>query len=134
MTLQERQEKMKVIFDEVLALTQVKVADYSPPDDSFKAMQAVERVGLHSTEEGILGRVYEKLDRIINMLKSGKAPEVKDEPTSQTLRDCIGHLALLIIWIEQPKGFNLNARLRTCDEHEWGTIDRAFQPCAPTKL
>lgn len=88
----------KESFEEV-ELTKKKNADYADKSNAFLNFNAIEYLtnGDITTEEGIIVRITDKLQRSINMLK--REAKVKDEAVIDTLRDLSVYAKILRIYL-----------------------------------
>lgn len=71
-----------------------KNVDYAEVEDIFGNLDTCEKVGLCTTESGILIRIFDKLSRITKLLKREAA--VRDESLEDSAIDTINYLILLL--------------------------------------
>lgn len=83
------------------ALMKAKNTDYAR-DEIFGNLDVCERVGLCSTEYGIIIRIFDKLSRLKNVLAMGEG-FVKDESIEDTIVDLINYSVLMAAKQEQRK-------------------------------
>lgn len=93
MEINERNKKMKIIFDECLALSKRKGKDYTGGEDSLANLRVF---GF----KGIIIRLFDKLYRLKSIEESGKV-EVLDETIDDTLMDIIIYAALAKILLRE---------------------------------
>ncbi len=77
------------------ALLARKNSDYATERDQFANLEMCERMGLCSTEHGILIRITDKLTRIGNLLSKGGDPAVLNESLQDTCDDVVNYMVLL---------------------------------------
>jgi hypothetical protein len=95
MGLMENYEKyQKTMFD----ILKRKNADYSGKEDTYANFQYCEKLGLCSTEAGIMVRISDKMTRISNLLKQDA--KVKEETIKDTLLDMANYAMILASYIE----------------------------------
>ena len=90
----ERDELIKNLMAEDLALCQKKGADYSPEDDCLANLKEFGLVG-------IVVRLSDKFARLKNLVQSGKQPQ--NESLRDTLRDIRIYSYLAEILMENKK-------------------------------
>jgi len=102
MTQEKYLAALSELFDNALVLTKAKSTDYSGPNDAFANFQLIETLtqGKITAEMGIVVRMSDKLQRISNLLLSGKA-EVKDERVADTCKDLMIYAAILHIMTQE---------------------------------
>ena len=92
-------EEIEELYKNNLEIIQQKNSDYAnSSDDPLRNFKAVEKLGICSTETGMLVRMTDKFMRIINLiekLQNGDKEAVKDETIQDTISDFINYLALL---------------------------------------
>ena len=99
-----REEFMRELMNnqlEDIKIVEKKNADYADGEDPFQNFRVVERIGLCSTELGIMVRLTDKLQRCANLLK--REAEVKDESIADTLSDARNYLNILQVYLEKEK-------------------------------
>ena len=81
-------------------LTTAKNSDYAGEKDAFQNFRLIETLseGNISTEDGILTRMSDKFQRVINLLQRNKQ-HVSDESVLDTLRDISVYAKILRIYI-----------------------------------
>jgi len=97
MTIQEREEAIKAIFEEeLIPLLRTKGHDYSGNEDS---LSNIRDFGI----PGLIVRIGDKYHRLKNFCFSGQLL-VKDENVEDTLKDVINYsfLALILRRLEKP--------------------------------
>ena len=92
--LEQFQKEIQLLYE----LTNKKNQDYSGQDEAFKNLFAPERLGLVSTEKGILVRMCDKFQRAINLIE--KEGKVKDEKIQDTLQDLADYSIILKIHLD----------------------------------
>lgn len=85
-------------------ICKAKNQDYSGGGEcsAFNNFMIVEHKGVCSTEAGFLVRMEDKMMRINNIIKSGKAA-VKDESVSDTLMDLANYSILMMGYLKSKK-------------------------------
>jgi len=78
-----------------------KNRDYAQGDDTFQNFRMVEDAGLITVEEGIVVRMSDKMQRIINLLNDDAA--VEDETIEDTLSDLRNYANILQVYLEEEK-------------------------------
>lgn len=89
------------LHDEAMEISIRKNNDYAGEGDPFKNFTMCEKIGICSTEKGILVRMTDKLQRIANLLD--KEAQVKDESINDTLSDLANYALILRVYIESKK-------------------------------
>lgn len=95
---------------EELRLTRAKNTDYANTENAFQNFNGIEyfSAGSITTEQGIIVRMTDKFQRVINLINRPKNIEaVKDESIIDTLRDISVYAKILRIYI-QTKVSNAN--------------------------
>lgn len=88
---------------EMMETTKQKNNDYSSAtDNAFGNLSAVERLGIATTEKGILVRMTDKISRI-NTFIQGHRYQVKDESVMDTLKDLANYTILLAAVIKDKQ-------------------------------
>jgi len=84
-----------------LAIMEAKNHDYAGEsgDTPFANFEIVEKMGLCSTEHGMVVRMADKFMRIVSFVKSGSL-SVKDESVRDTIIDLRNYLVLLAAYME----------------------------------
>lgn len=85
------------IFNECYGLLQTKNADYASDDDAFRNFRLCESTGITTVERGILVRMSDKFQRIVNLIDG--EPAVKDEKIDDTIKDLINYSVILLSWL-----------------------------------
>lgn len=81
----------------IAELLESKNADYGGIDgDVLENIKMCQMLDICAAEQGILIRMTDKYKRLINLLKGKEGPKVKSETTTDTIRDLIGYLILLM--------------------------------------
>ncbi len=93
--LEENQEKD-------LEIVQAKNQDYADGDDPFQNFRMVEDAGFVTVEEGIVVRLSDKMQRIMNLIQADEAA-VEDEALADTLSDARNYLNILQVYLEEEK-------------------------------
>lgn len=99
MKIEDRQTRMKNIFNDALVLATMKGKDYSGDEDSLANLRVF---GL----KGIIIRLFDKLYRLKNIEEAGNVA-VKSETVQDTLIDTIVYSALAIILLGEHGLFEL---------------------------
>lgn len=92
------QMSLAATFDQCLAISRKKNADYADVGDPFKNFRACEALGV-TLEKGIIVRMSDKLVRAANLLE--RPAQVLDESLEDTLRDLINYSAILIAYLQK---------------------------------
>lgn len=87
------------IFEECIRIMKRKNSDYGAGDDPLKNFRMVENSGLCRMETGIVVRMSDKFQRVINLLE--KEPSVKEESIQDTLVDLINYAAILMFTLNR---------------------------------
>src|SRR5690606_34392355 len=88
---------------EMVETIKQKNNDYSSAmDNAFGNLSAVERLGIATTEKGILVRMTDKISRI-NTFIQGHRYQVKDESVMDTLKDLANYTILLAAVIKDKQ-------------------------------
>ncbi|MCK9369543.1 hypothetical protein M0R04_06520 [Candidatus Dojkabacteria bacterium] len=98
-------EKFRERLEEAYKLTRAKNSDYAKEADAFANFTQAEKLGVCTTEQGILVRMSDKLQRAVNLLSKG--PDVKSESMNDTLMDLAVYALILSIYVEW-KGQQIN--------------------------
>jgi len=96
-TKPELLELAEQTFESSFALMSRKNDDYSTretDDDALKNFRGVEALGITTTENGVFVRLFDKVNRIANFLKTGVL-SVTDESVDDTIQDAINYLVIL---------------------------------------
>lgn len=91
----ENYEKYQKQMNDILKR---KNADYSGKEDTYANFQYCEKLGLCTTEVGIMVRISDKMTRISNLLKQDA--QVKEESIKDTLLDMANYAMILASYIE----------------------------------
>lgn len=103
MTKQEYFEFHKACCDKMVEVTRAKNADYTgASDDPFANFARVEVIGVCSTEQGFLTRMFDKFSRITSFVQKGVL-QVKDESVTDTLIDLANYCILMAGYIESKR-------------------------------
>lgn len=103
MTKQEYMTFFEEQLTKMLAITKAKNADYTGVgDDPFANFTRVERLGICSTEQGFLTRMFDKFSRIISFTQKGVL-QVKDESVEDTLLDLSIYCLLMLGYVVAKK-------------------------------
>ena len=78
-----------------------KNADYAGPRGEYNNFEYCEKLGICSTEAGLMVRISDKMTRISNLLKQDA--QVKDESIHDTLLDMANYAMILASYIEDKK-------------------------------
>lgn len=95
----------KQLTDRALAISCKKNHDYcgtNANDNPFANLQLVEKMGICSTEVGLLCRISDKLSRINSFLQQGVLL-VEDEAISDTVLDLVNYSILLAAVISDKR-------------------------------
>lgn len=104
MTREEFMTYYKECLDRMQATTIAKNADYTAGDDDpFFNFTRVEAVGIASTEQGFLTRMFDKFARVTTFVKKGVLL-VKDETVEDTLIDLANYSLLMAGYIRSRRG------------------------------
>lgn len=92
-----------------LKITKAKNADYASPEDAFQNLGLIEKLtdGKTSTEQGLIVRMTDKLQRITNLLS--REAEVEDETIADTLLDLSNYADILNIYLKHKGNKRLNS-------------------------
>ena len=91
------------LTDEMISLSEKKNADYTGDDDNpFSNFEAVEKLGICTTEQGFMTRITDKMKRIVGYINTGSL-KVKDESIKDTLQDLCNYTILLAGYLESKK-------------------------------
>lgn len=102
MTHKEFMTNARAFFDECLRTLDEKGQDYAGEDDAFKNFRFCEKIGICTSETGVLHRIGEKLCRVINL--RNRSPKVSEEPKPKTVVDIVNYLFILTqIWEEDAR-------------------------------
>ena len=86
----------KSACDKMHAICSAKNKDYAGPggDDAFANFTRVEKMGIATTEQGMLTRMTDKLSRLASFANAGTLA-VKDESATDTLLDLANYCILM---------------------------------------
>lgn len=73
-----------------------KASDYSGLQDVNRNIKACEMVGICTAEQGVMIRLFDKFQRLSNLIKPGVNAKVKDESVEDTIHDARNYLAILL--------------------------------------
>lgn len=103
MTKLEYMDFHKACCDKMVAVTKAKNADYTgTSDDPFANFSRVESIGICSTEQGFLTRMFDKFSRITSFVQKGVL-QVKDESVEDTLIDLANYCILMAGYIRSRR-------------------------------
>src|SRR5512135_1338497 len=102
MTNKEMFRSMERTFRECLGIVHKKNADYAKAEDAFLNFRFSTLLGIDPAK-AILIRVTDKLARISNLLDKGGQGAVADEKITDTIRDGINYLAILLAMLEDTE-------------------------------
>jgi hypothetical protein len=89
--------------DKMVTITAAKNADYtSGSEDPFFNFTRVEAIGIASTEQGFLTRMFDKFARITTFVKKGVL-QVSDESVEDTLLDLANYCILMAGYLRQKR-------------------------------
>jgi len=99
MTKEEYFEFSADFFNECIAISRKKNADYTGgADDPFSNFTSIEVLGI-KTEQGFLTRMMDKMKRIASFVEQGQL-QVKDESVTDTLQDLANYACLFAGYIQ----------------------------------
>lgn len=101
MTQEEYLKKFKETTDLLVSIVSKKNQDYSVPDDAFANFRLCDTMGICKTEEGIVVRMSDKFQRIVNLLHKENA--VKDETINDSLLDLANYSLILYLYLQDQK-------------------------------
>lgn len=84
-----------------------KASDYSGDEDCNRNLMACEALGICQAEQGIMIRLFDKIQRLSNLLF--KEAKVKDESIQDTVHDARNYLAILLDIINEKKQAKLSS-------------------------
>jgi hypothetical protein len=103
MTRDEYLEFFNKCCEEMKALTAKKNSDYSGGSgDPFFNFTRIESIGIASTEQGFLTRMFDKFARISTFVQKGVL-QVPDESIEDTLKDLATYSLLFLGYIKHKK-------------------------------
>lgn len=104
MTQKRFLSRLRESYKKNVAISRRKNSDYADDKDAFKNFRLIEKLtgGRISTEDGILVRLTDKLQRIANLLT--RKEKVADEKIFDTLADASNYAMILKIYIEHERG------------------------------
>jgi len=103
MTRQEYLDFVKQESQSMLELLEKKNSDYcGSGEDAFHNLSGCERLGVCSTETGVIIRMFDKFSRLTSFVTQGSL-KVKDEAVEDTLRDVVGYSYLLLGYLKSKK-------------------------------
>jgi hypothetical protein len=88
-------EQIGAIFEQALEIAKKKNSDYASEEDPLLNLMLCERLGVSSAETGVLVRMTDKFQRLVNL--QSRDPKVSDESSEDTALDLINYLAILIV-------------------------------------
>ena len=87
----------------MIAVTKAKNADYTGTSlDPFANFSRVEAIGICSTEQGFLTRMFDKFSRVTSFVQKGVL-QVKDESVEDTLIDLANYAILMAGYIRSKR-------------------------------
>lgn len=103
MTREEFFKYQEETFNKLLELTRKKNADYAGSGgDAFNNFTRIETIGVATTEQGFLTRMFDKFSRIISFMQNGEL-QVKDESVEDTLLDLANYCVLMSGYLKSKK-------------------------------
>lgn len=100
----------------MVEITKAKNADYTGiGSDPFANFVRVEMLGICSTEQGFLTRMFDKFSRITSFVQKGEL-QVKDESVEDTLLDLSIYSLLMLGYIKSKKQSASLKQLEQCSE------------------
>ena len=99
MTQEEYLEKFKKTTDFLVSIVSKKNKDYSVPNDAFANFKLCDTMGICKTDEGIVVRMSDKFQRIVNLLHKENA--VKDETIKDSLLDLANYSIILYLYLNE---------------------------------
>lgn len=107
MNSEELQALQVAVHNKAEALLKAKNADYADQDDPFFNLSMCEKLGICSTEVGILVRMCDKISRMAKLLK--RPNKVVDEKIEDTALDLENYAFLFMAWGEEKRGRKLKS-------------------------
>lgn len=103
MTREEFFEYQSEVFDKLKALTRKKNTDYAGNGgDAFNNFTRIEAIGVATTEQGFLTRMFDKFSRVISFMQNGEL-QVKDESVEDTLLDLANYCVLMAGYLKSKR-------------------------------
>lgn len=103
MTKEEYMQFHQDCCAKMVAVTKAKNADYTGTSgDPFANFSRVESIGICSTEQGFLTRMFDKFSRITSFVQKGVL-QVKDESVEDTLIDLANYCILMAGYIRSKR-------------------------------
>lgn len=103
MTKQEYMDFHEACCKRMVEVTRAKNADYTGTSvDPFANFTRVESIGICSTEQGFLTRMFDKFSRITSFVQKGVL-QVKDESVEDTLIDLANYSILMAGFIRSKR-------------------------------
>lgn len=103
MTREEYMQFHENCCKRMVEITRKKNADYSGgSEDPFYNFSRVEAVGIASTEQGFLTRMFDKFARICSFVKKGIL-EVSEETVEDTLIDLANYAILMAGYLKSKR-------------------------------
>ena len=102
MNREEFKEELKENMRQDLEIVEAKNQDYADGEDPFQNFRMVEDAGFVTVEEGIVVRLSDKMQRIMNLVQADEAA-VNDESLTDTLSDARNYLNILQVYIENKR-------------------------------
>lgn len=98
--------------DRMIKITKAKNADYTGDSiDPFHNFSRVEAVGIASTEQGFLTRMFDKFARITSFVQKGVL-QVTDESVEDTLLDLANYCILMAGYIRMKRAKSSSESLK----------------------
>lgn len=90
-------------FDEMANTMEAKNADYAGSGEgAFHNFTMVEKLGITTTEQGILTRMTDKMTRITSLI-DGRDAKVKTEAIEDTLKDLANYSVILCAYLHDKR-------------------------------
>lgn len=103
MTREEYLKYHRDMCDRMVGITERKNSDYTGDSgDPFFNFTRVEAIGISSTEQGFLTRMFDKFARITTFVQKGVL-QVQDESVEDTLLDLANYCILMAGYIRAKK-------------------------------
>ena len=97
-------EEFDKVLNELRELLINKNNDYSENEDYLSNFKMAEKLGICSSETGILTRITDKLARVTQLLK--KEQKVNDESIEDTLKDMANYAVILVCLLREKRKNN----------------------------
>lgn len=103
MTREEFFKYQEETFNKIMEMTKRKNADYAGNGgDAFNNFTRIETIGIASTEQGFMTRMFDKYSRIISFMQNGEL-QVKDESVEDTLLDLANYCVLMAGYLKSKR-------------------------------